>query len=124
MAYSLYVKLSFKDSAIPDSPNDKGAEDIVQVEVLNGCGVSGVADRYTEFLRPKRFDVVKSSNYQNSEIDETLVIDRIGNIANAYKVANALGVKNKNVIQQLNKDYFIDVSIVIGKDYFSLTPFK
>jgi hypothetical protein len=124
MVYSLYVKVSFKDEIPPEPGSEKGAEDIVQVEVLNGCGVTGVADRYTDYLRVKQFDVVKSSNYISSEMDETLVIDRIGNMANAFKVAKALGVSNKNVIQQLNKDYFIDVSIIIGKDYFSLSPFK
>jgi hypothetical protein len=45
-------------------------------------------------------------------------------MANAFKVAKSLGIKNENVIQQLNKEYFLDVSIVIGRDYFNLTPFK
>jgi len=106
------------------APDAKGAEDIIQVDVRNGCGVSGVADRYTDFLRSKGFDVADIGNYVSSDVDETLIIDRIGNMANAYKVAKSLGIKNENVIQQLNKDYFIDVTVVIGKDYFSLTPFK
>ena len=63
-------------------------------------------------------------NYVNNDMDESLIIDRTGNMANAYKVAKALGIKNQNVIQQLNKDYFLDVSIVIGRDYFNLAPFK
>lgn len=124
MAYSLYIKLSYKGEGEIVSPDSKGAEDIIQVDVRNGCGVSGVADRYTDFLRGKGFDVADIGNYVSSDVDQTLIIDRIGNMANAYKVAKALGIKSENVIQQLNKDYFIDVSVVIGKDYFSLTPFK
>ncbi|MEK6552670.1 MAG: LytR family transcriptional regulator, partial [Bacteroidota bacterium] len=62
--------------------------------------------------------------YVSFDVDECLVIDRTGNMANAYKVAKALRIKNENVIQQLNKDYFLDVSIVIGRDYFNLAPFK
>ncbi|MDP3583004.1 MAG: LytR C-terminal domain-containing protein [Ignavibacteria bacterium] len=124
MVYSLYIKLSYKADQEPLAPDSKGAEDIIQVDVRNGCGVSGVADRYTDFLRSKGFDVADIGNYVSSDVDETLIIDRIGNMANAYKVAKSLGIKTENVIQQLNRDYFIDVTVVIGKDYFSLTPFK
>ncbi|KAF0151736.1 MAG: hypothetical protein FD143_1688 [Ignavibacteria bacterium] len=124
MAYSLFLKLSYKGEEEFALPDTKGAEEIIQIDVRNGCGVSGVADRYTDYLRSKGFDVADIGNYISSDVDETLIIDRIGNMANAYKVASALGVRNENVIQQLNKDYFIDVSVVIGKDYFSLTPFK
>jgi hypothetical protein len=124
MVYSLFIKLSHNPDAAAEQFSEKGAQDIIQVDIRNGCGVSGVADRYTEFLRGKGFDVAEIGNYMSSDVGQTLIIDRIGNMANAYKVAKALGIKNENVIQQLNKDYFIDVSVIIGKDYFSLTPFK
>ncbi len=123
MVYSLYVKFTF--NPVQESVASKQeAEDIIQVDVLNGCGVGGVADRYTDFLRGKKFDVAKVGNYISQDMDQTIVIDRIGNMANALKVAAALGIKSDNVTQQLNKDYFIDVSVIIGKDYFSLQPFK
>lgn len=124
MAYSLYIKLSYKGDREPIPSEARGAEDIVQVDVRNGCGVSGVADRYTDFLRSMGFDVAEIGNYVSTDVDQTLIIDRIGNMDNAYKVAKALGVREENVIPQHNKDYFIDVTVVIGKDYFSLTPFK
>lgn len=124
MVYSLYVKLTNTNGADISPAGSQSPSEIIQVEVLNGCGVSGVADRFTDFLRANNFDVVNDGNYIRFDMDETLVIDRIGNTANAYKVANALGVKNENVIQQLNNDYFLDVSIVIGKDYFTLQPLK
>jgi len=122
MVYSLYIKISdaktnsYKDEQLPS--------EIIQVEVLNGCNVAGVADRFTDYLRNNGFDVVNIGNYINSDIDETIVIDRTGNKANAYKVAEVLGVKRDNVIQQLNENYFLDVSIVIGKDYYNLKPLK
>ncbi len=97
---------------------------IIQMEVLNGCGIPGVADRFTDFLRNNKFDVVNMGNYKSFDIDETLVVDRSGNMANAKKVAKALGIKEANVIQQVNKDYFLDVSLIIGKDYIKLNPLK
>ncbi len=41
---------------------------------------------------------------------------------NAENVAYALGIRKQNIIQQMNHDYYVDVSVVIGKDYGSLKP--
>jgi hypothetical protein len=124
MLYSLYVKMFHNQSDSGDPAAEQTASDMIQVDVLNGCGASGVGDRFTDFLRTNGIDVVKVGNYISSDVGESLVIDRTGKMANAYKVAKALGIKNENVIQQINKEYFLDVTIVIGRDYFNLTPFK
>jgi hypothetical protein len=124
MLYSIYIKLSDTGDNDLAQTSNQTASDIIQVEVLNGCGVGGIGDKFTNFLRTNSFDVVNIGNYYSFDIDESLVIDRTGNMANAYKVAKALRIKNENVIQQLNKDYFLDVSIVVGRDYFNLTPYK
>jgi hypothetical protein len=122
MSWSVYEKFNRTEehTIIPDQ-NEKPSE-IIQVEVLNGCGVTGVADRFTDFLRSEKFDVVKTDNYVNYDIEETLVIDRIGNLANAKLVAGALGMSPAKAFKQLNSDYFVDVTVIIGKDYHSLEP--
>jgi hypothetical protein len=124
MSYSIYIKLSHKSSGGVDPYNGQVPSDLIQVEVLNGCGIGGVGDKFTEYLRTKNVDIVKVSNYITTDVGESMVIEHLGNMANAYKVARALGIKNENVIQQLNKDYFLDVSIIIGRDYFNLAPYK
>lgn len=124
MGYSIYVKLSNTKNAASYKTEGQVASDIIQVEVLNGTSVQGIAERFTDFLRNNNFDVVNVGNYIHHDMDETLVIDRIGNMANAFKIAKALGVKNENVIQQLNNNYLLDVSVIIGKDYFTLKPIK
>lgn len=98
----------------------KPAADIVQLEVLNGCGVMGVAEKFTEYLRRKNFDVVQVGNYRSFDIDSTMVIDRTGNAANAEKVAGCIGIDESSIIQQINNDYFLDVTLIIGKDYGQL----
>ncbi|MCH8170794.1 MAG: LytR C-terminal domain-containing protein [Bacteroidetes bacterium] len=92
----------------------------VQVEVLNGCGLAGAADKVTNFLRNKKFDVVQMGNYRTFDIDESIVIDRKGNIKIAEDIADSLGINRHNVIQQVNKNYLLDVSVVVGKDYKQL----
>ncbi len=75
-------------------------------------------------LRQNNFDVVQIGNYRSFDIDNTLVVDRTGKKINALKVAEALGIDPKNVIQQINNDYFLDVSLIIGRDFNHLKPFK
>lgn len=122
LSYSAYLKLSNTSKKLKYDNNKETASEIIQLDVLNGCGISGVADRFTDYLRYHNFDVVKVGNYISFNVDETFVIDRIGNKANAFKVAEALGIEKVKVIEQLNEDYFLDVSLVIGKDYYKLKP--
>lgn len=122
LGYSLFEKIRNKSIAERELELQKAAAPIVQVEVLNGCGISGVAEKFTDYLRNNNFDVVQMGNYKSFDIGKTLVVDRTGSRANAEKVARALGVSSKNIIQQINKDYLLDVSIIIGKDFNQLKP--
>jgi len=99
-----------------------GAGETIQVDVLNGCGASGAATTFTSYLRSRGYDVVEIRNYKSFDVDRTLVVDRTGSLENARKVAYALGVKPENIVRQISEDYYVDVSIVIGKDYHSLKP--
>jgi len=120
MVFSVVTKFQKIKETVSDEGKKKPAADIVQLEVLNGCGVSGIAEKFTEYLRKKNFDVVQVGNYISFDIDNTMIIDRTGNVANAEKVAGYLGVDNSSIIQQINNDYFLDVTLVIGKDYGQL----
>ena len=123
MGYSVYAKLSKKEvQTEPVSKNNTRSE-IIQVEVLNGSGTSGLTDKAVDFLRKEKFDVVSKGNYESFDVLETMIIDRTGNSANAEAVAKALGVKTK-IIQQINSNYLLDVTVVIGKDYFNFEVFK
>lgn len=120
MILSVVTKFQKFEETANEEGKKKSAADIVQLEVLNGCGVLGVADKFTEYLRKKNFDVVQVGNYISFDIDKTLIIDRTGNVANAEKVAGFLGIDESSIIQQINNDYFLDVTLVIGKDYGQL----
>jgi len=122
LGYSLFHKLQGAKINEIDKINSKKPSSIIQVEVLNGCGEPGAADNFTSFLRKNNFDVVQIGNYISFDVEKTLVIDRVGNTANAIKIADALGIDRKNIIQQINKNYFLDASIVIGKDFDTLKP--
>ena len=93
---------------------------VIQLDVLNGCGVKGVGIRFTNYLRSHGFDVVEIKNYKTFHIPRTLVVDRVGDLESARRVAASLGVLSQNIIQQINSDYFVDVSVIIGEDYANL----
>lgn len=122
LVYSLIIKFTAADN--PEIADTDKAAKIIQLEVLNGCGTSGIADKFTEYLRSNNFDVVQIGNYMSYDINNTMVIDRTGNKANAEKVADFLGIARSNIVLQKNNDYFLDVSLVIGKDYVKLKPFN
>jgi hypothetical protein len=95
---------------------------VIQVDVLNGCGAAGSAVAVTNYLRARGFDVVEMRNYKTFDVPESMVIDRTGDRANAERVAYALGIRADNILQQINQDYYVDVSVLIGRDYPALKP--
>ncbi len=94
--------------------------DIIQIEVLNGCGVSGLANQFTSALRKNGFDVVETGNFKNFDLEETIVIARTFDKENAQRVAQALGISQKNILIEASDDFYLDATVVIGSDYQSL----
>lgn len=95
----------------------------IQLDVQNGTDENGIAGLFTEYLRKNGVDVVESGNFRASDQEKTIVIDRSGDNRKAKKVAGILGVNSKNIIQQINKSLYLDVTVVIGKDFKELKPY-
>lgn len=100
--------------------NSQLISNIIQIEVLNGCGVVGTANRYTSILRKNGFDVVATGNFEHFELKKTIVISRSGIMDNARQIARALGVSETNIIREESPDFYLDVTVVIGHDYEQL----
>lgn len=96
----------------------------IKIEVLNGCGIAGVAEKLTDYLRTSGFDVVKLGNYRSFQIENSIVIARNEKIQNAERVAVASGLSPESVIQQKNPEYLLDVTFILGKDYKKLIPLQ
>ncbi|MEJ2103077.1 MAG: LytR C-terminal domain-containing protein [Ignavibacteriaceae bacterium] len=96
----------------------------IKIEVLNGCGIAGVAEKLTDYLRTSGFDVVKLGNYRSFQIENSIVIARNEKIQNAQRIAVASGLSPESVIQQTNPEYLLDVTFILGKDYKKLIPLQ
>ncbi len=117
---ALFTRIIYPRIVAERSESSTLISDVIQIEVLNGCGVPGLATQFTSKLRENGFDVVESGNFETFDIRKTLVIDRSGNLDNALKVAHALGVHEDQVMQEISPDYYLDASVVIGSDYENL----
>lgn len=96
---------------------------IIQVEVRNGCGVDHLAAQATQFLRDRGFDVVEVGDHTSFDQQQSVVIDRVGDLESARRVAAALDIPEDRVIQEIRSDYYLDASVIIGHDYKTLEPF-
>lgn len=94
--------------------------EVIQLEVLNGCGINGIATRFTDRLREYGFDVVETGNYDHFDVSNTFVISRNGQMENAYRVADALGISRQQVLREQASEFYLDVTLIVGSDYESL----
>ena len=108
-----------EDAEFPSQAVDTAS--IIKVEVLNGAGVSGIAQRVTDYLRKEGFDVINYGNAESFSFYETIVLDRIGNRHRAQRVAQAVGAGT--VVEQKNPFLALDVTMILCRDFKTLIPF-
>lgn len=119
-----FVDRAFIDPPVNPETTQGGKTHTIQLDVLNGSGTQKLGQRFTDYLRARGFDVVEMGNYKDSGVEFTRVIDRAGNLRAAQQVAEALGVPKERVTQQVDRNSYLDVSVVIGKDFRLLKPLK
>lgn len=87
----------------------------IRVEVLNGAGTDGLAQRVTRRLRDQGFDVVYYGNADTFGQDTSMAIARLDSIEPARRVADALGLRN--VVRRPDRNLYLDVTVVLGADW-------
>ena len=93
---------------------------IGSIQVLNGCGITGAADKVTDFLRSERFDVKNTGNAQTWNYPFTMVVSRITDMAIARQVAGVL--KTDRCILLRNADSTYNVTVIVGPDFLERIP--
>jgi len=97
----------------------------IEVEVLNGCGISGLAQQFTDYLRDKHLDVVRTENADNFHYDKTIVILRRDEFEKVAQVAKLLDISPRDSIRVFvdpDGSLLTDVTIIIGSDYLNISP--
>jgi hypothetical protein len=83
----------------------------IRVQVLNATGTRGLAQRATDHLRDKGFDVVDVGNNRD-RMDSTLILDRSNHPEWARRVAAAMG--GATVLSRPDSSRYLDVTVLIG----------
>lgn len=121
MVFSLVTRLLYPRIASERSEQDPALiSDVIQIEVLNGCGVPGLATKYTGTLRGYGFDVVETGNFDHFNLEKTIVVARSEQTENARRVAQALGIEDQYILHEVSPEFYLDVTLVLGDDYQTL----
>jgi len=88
----------------------------VRVEILNGSGIASAGKKTADYLRERQNDVICISDAPCDTIERTLVVERTKkNRVHAKKIASQL--KSKNIFCVIDSSLYVDVTVIVGKDY-------
>ncbi len=89
-----------------------------RVEVLNGSGEPGAAERAASRLRAMGFDVVYFGNAPNFGHARTRVLARSADPSAARRVADSIGLDS--VIARPDTSLYLDATVILGDDWHEL----
>ncbi|MGD0591749.1 MAG: LytR C-terminal domain-containing protein [Bacteroidota bacterium] len=115
---------SFSNHSATVDPLPLSTDRVLQVEVLDGAGSMKAAQYVTNILRSQGYDVVEMKRNNDGMIERTYVVDRSGNLDAAGKLASTLGIAQDKVFQKIDRNLYLDVSVVVGKDFSRLKVFQ
>ena len=97
----------------------------IEVEILNGCGVPGLAEKVSNYLRSQQMDVVRSDNADHYNYDQTLLILRNENFEGLKKVAQSFGINEQDELRIKHipdEKLSVDITVIIGSDFTTIKP--
>lgn len=125
------VPIEITFPSLPDTP--KLAVEIyeqnpildIEVEILNGCGIPGLAGKVSDYLRSQQMDVVRSENADHYNYEQTMLILRNENFKGLQKVAHSFGIDEKDnarVKHIPDNKLSVDITVIIGSDFATIKP--
>ncbi len=115
---SMIIGTKLKPHAVYQEVKEDTTENIPSIgsiEVLNGCGREGAANRIADLLRMNKFDVKSINNAASWNYAGTMVISRKENMNLAYQVDKIL--KTDKVVLIRNGEKYYDVTVIVGPDF-------
>lgn len=95
----------------------------LNIQILNGCGVKDITNRFAEFLQSAGYGVESQGNYKNFNVSSSFIISQENPPDQLYQLADLLGLSKKDItvrkVQSQSK-----YILIIGKDYKKLRPFS
>lgn len=89
-----------------------------QIQILNGCGKTGAAELFRNYLTDQGFDIIEFGNAASWNYAQTMVVARTANEPVARDLAKVL--TTENLIHLFDPMAMVDATVFIGKDYEEL----
>lgn len=119
--YGNKINIKNTNDSVTISRTDTSVTGRITVEVYNGSGESKLAYKVSDFLKKHNgVDVLKYDNFRTSDIQETIIQSRNGDIGKAKKIASIIGVDESRVNIVIGDEFDGEVRIIIGKDFRKL----
>ncbi|MDN5806668.1 MAG: LytR C-terminal domain-containing protein [Brevibacterium sp.] len=112
---------SDKTASASPSPSESEvsvADSSLEVDVLNGSGVSGVAKKFSEAVEEKGWNIGQVGNYSTGLTVSTVYYSDEADAAQAKMVAEALGVE----ATEQSTDFDADITVVVCSDIAERGP--
>lgn len=109
-------------------PKTKG-EDLVgykiQVSIENGCGKSGIARLYTNFLRKNGYDIIDFKNSDNFDYKNTqLIFHKRDYSVYANEIIDLLKINPNFVQYNHSENNYYQITLILGQDYNKIDSYK
>ena len=88
---------------------------VIRIEILNGTSVIGLASRTAELFRSYGFDVIAVGNAPASDVERTMVVDRVGSDVFARRAADI--IRASRLDSDLDPQAVVDVTVILGRDF-------
>lgn len=85
-----------------------------KIEVLNGCGVKGIAAKYANIIKDEKFELESIGNYESNSVEESFIEYNPRYKKDVKTISRLLGIKKISKI--LEKDNQVDIRVIVGKD--------
>lgn len=109
--------------------SEKGPDEFfINLQVLNGCGEKGLANRLANRIemaveRPLALRVIDTDNFDNFGVEKTFIISRKSDMSAAKLLADQLGLDGAVTYREIDDNYLdIGATLVLGKDYPVIFP--
>ncbi len=89
----------------------------IKVQILNGCGKTGIAKRAQQWMRSNDYDVRDVGNADKQDYRSSEVLNRSGNAAAARDLARMLGIDESKIKRKAAPPGLdVDLTLIIGSD--------
>ena len=113
------LKQAVKQAMAANASNEFISPDAltITVEVLNGTKTPGLAGRARDLFQSYDLEVTAPNNADNDQYQNTVVLDRKGNLDAARKVADLIHCTRIFSKPDPQIDQAVDVTVILGKDF-------